>query len=227
MAHRTLAASIMLGTLVLSGCASTDEPPTVVTKRTLIFEEDNRRYIHSVATTEYGNEGLGGAAVLKPDVIHVMGDKRRTDVAVANDQVISDSFSKSRSEALSSAIADVEQAKAAGGAGAIAEKLASAMNVLSEIQSRDKSEAVSHYDMAIWDKFCAGGEDMTNDDWTQMQSFSVDQVPGSVADDCNYPDLSLTTEIQQSYCADEDLSARETFILHHHNAEETLSCPGE
>lgn len=219
--------SVLIGAVVMSslaGCASKkDQEIIVYTERTLIFEEDNRRYIHSVATTEYGNQGLGGAAVLQPDNIHVMADERRTGEPKFDDQTNSSSSSVSSGMAerrnLKNALASLEASKAGGSSEEIARKLSEAMTTMATIQAHDSNAQLSHYDLELWDKFCSGGDDMTDDDWGQMLSSSTDQIPDSIAEDCNEPDLTITDETTTAYCAGETLPNRDQFILQEHTEE--------
>lgn len=205
--------SALIGAVVVSslaGCASTNDKEIIVyTERTLIFEEDNRRYIHSVATTEYGNEGVGGAAVLQPDNIHVMADERRSGEPRLDDPI---SRTEHRDN-LKSALAKLEASKSSGNSDAMASRLSNAMAVMATIQAQDSNAQLSHYDTELWNKFCAGGDGMTDNDWGQMLSSSTDQIPESIAEDCDEPDLTLTDEITDAHCADETLSNRDQFIV--------------
>jgi hypothetical protein len=210
--------SALVGAVVLTGCSSNDKVPTVVTERTLVFEEDNRRYIHSIATTAYGNKGLGGAAVLQPATIHVMADERRTaDIESLADFAgrfdLSDSFTKAERESLNQALNELSKSKESGDEKKFTEKLEKAMKTLAIIQASDKKTQLSHYDLELWEKFCSGGEDMTNDDWGQMLSSSVEQIPDVVKSDCSMPNLTLTTEIEDRHCDDSEQSNRDRFII--------------
>lgn len=219
--------SALVGAVVLTGCASNDKVPTVVTERTLVFEEDNRRYIHSIATTEYGNQGLGGAAVLQPDNIHVMADARRTaDIEslaeFAGKSDLSDSFTKAERESLNQALNELSKSKESGDEKKFTEKLEKAMKTLAIIQASDKKTQLSHYDLELWEKFCSGGEDMTNNDWGQMLSSSVEQIPDVVKSDCSMPNLNLTTEIKERHCEGSELSNRDRFIIQEYDG--TIEC---
>ncbi|MBU2952228.1 hypothetical protein [Marinobacter sp. F3R08] len=220
--------SALVGAVVLTGCSSNDKVPTLVTERTLVFEQDNRRYIHSIATTEYGNEGLGGAAVLQPATIHVMSDERRTAEfeelkgyvkALAN----SNSVSKADQKKLYDALKQLERTTSESDQGVIANNVNRAMLVLASIQSTDTKTHLSHYDLDLWDKFCSDGDAMTEDDWGQMLSSSIAQIPDPVQADCNIPDLSLTEDITDRHCEGVELSNREQFIIQEHG--NPIACP--
>lgn len=219
--------SVIVGALVLTGCASNDKPPTVIVERTLIFEEDNRRYIHSIATTEYGNQGLGGAAVLKPDTIHVMADERRTATQFENLEEPDESGEgsharKEKQEKLNTVMDQLDSLEGSDDKQDIAKKLSTAMATLASIQATDKKAHLSHYDLSLWSKFCSEGKEMTENDWGQMLSSSVDQIPEAVRADCDVPDLSLTEEISAAHCSGETLSNRARFVIQEH--EEEINC---
>ncbi|WP_166255952.1 hypothetical protein [Marinobacter salicampi] len=217
--------SIVVGALVLTGCAS-KEPPTVIVERTLIFEEDNRRYIHSIATTEYGNQGLGGAAVLKPATIHVMADERRTATQFESLENTAESSKGSRARKAKQAKLNtvMDQLNSLEGSDdeQVAKKLSKAMETLSSIQATDKKAHLSHYDLSLWDKFCSEGKEMSENDWGQMLSSSVDQIPEAVRTDCKVPDLSPTDDIRAAHCSGETLSNRAKFVIQEH--EEEIKC---
>lgn len=219
--------SALVGAVVLTGCSSNNKVPTVITERTLIFEEDNRRYIHSIATTEYGNQGLGGAAVLQPDTIHVMADERRTaDIESLSNQAKeladSGSFSEKQREELNEAIDQLEKSKSEGDKIAVADKLKKAMVTLASIQAKDTKAHLSHYDLELWGRLCSGGAEMTDNDWGQMLSSSIEQIPNSVKADCTMPDLTLTDEVKNRHCEGSELSNKDRFIIQEHD--ETIEC---
>lgn len=203
-APKTLLAA--LGFSAIAGCSST--PEQVVTERLTVFESDNRSYIHSIETTTYGNNGLGGAVVRMPGVIHVLGDSRPSADAFVSER------DQNREKLLQ--VADLlsghENVSEIDGS-----TLDKAMAVIAEIDSSDPTQRLSHYDMALWNKFCAGGNDLTQDDWGQMLSVSLDQMPASLAGNCTMPPLELDESIISRYCADEALTNKERFIVRLNN----------
>ncbi|QCF28128.1 hypothetical protein [Hydrocarboniclastica marina] len=193
---------VLLGAAVLAGCSST--PNQVITERVTVFESDNRSYIHSIETTTFGNKGLGGAAVLMPGAIHILGDRRP-----AADQYVSE---QERNRETLRKVADLLSGHPAPSQ-IEDETLDKAMNIIAQIESSDSAERLSHYDMALWKRFCGGGAEMSSDDWGQMLSVSLEQMPSSFKDSCRIPDLELDDGLVSRFCSSEELSNQDKFSV--------------
>ena len=212
----------LIGAIAISGCANTNQKPTVVVERTLIFEEDNRRYIHSVATTEYGNHGLGGAAVRQPATIHVLADERRTaDPSELSGEADLESQANKTQMDEFKAMVD-ELSSASGEDRETAEHIARAMAALASIQSSDPTIHLSHYDLTLWKRYCDHGAGMTENDWGQMLSSSLEQMPSELRASCQEPNLELTEELKKSFCSGDELSNQELYIVKRN--EDQISC---
>jgi len=195
--------AVLVGVLALVGCSS--KPTHVNYQRVNVFEQDNRNYIHSVETARYGNDGLGGAAVLMPDVIHVLDDYRPVLQKLDFDTY------ENRNRLLKSG--SILSERSGTGEKVSAAALEKAMKVIAELDASDTDARLSHYDLALWEAYCDGGKGMTDADWGKMIPVNTEQIPPALKSTCQPATIQLTDQIIAKFCLSEKLSNQELYAI--------------
>lgn len=171
----TQAILMTLGSGILSGCAmfqpKLPEPLPVVV-------DDKPQRTHRHLTVSWDNIGQGGAAMLQPAFVHVLG----------NEDSSPQSFTPSKTSVLASKpspqIAPALIGPNLDEMRALLDK-AKRVPAVAAIKTTNKT-SYAVYEMSRWERFCDGGKGMTEQDWKFVVKAN-EKVPSGAFANCTRP----------------------------------------
>ncbi|WP_024608543.1 hypothetical protein [Pseudoalteromonas sp. TAB23] len=201
MKQTSLPPLIILGVVLMAGCASSPEPEPV--KNEALVETKQARVTREL-TLSWDNIGRGGAAIRQPGYIHVLGDGNlHSSETKAN-------LPKANTETpytLSNAIAAVSDI----------DKNAQEKNN-ETVTSRHSSvnKGYSLYELSRWERFCNAGIGMDEDDWRFVtENGGAQNIPQILSDSCSLPnhDYQSYLDAWVNYCTEEKLTSTQRSIV--------------
>ena len=206
----------VLATGILSGCAlfqpKAPEPVPVVI-------DDKPQRTHRHLTVAWDNIGQGGAVMLQPGYVHVLGAEDSTPEA----------FTPAKNTKLAAKPAQPTYAPTPN-LDEMRALLGKAKNpvVVTPVKTTSKT-SYAVYEISRWERFCDGGKGMTEQDW-KFVTKANERVPAGVMPNCTRPSFNFSSYMAawKDFCQDGSASDQHMDIARNSTRPSSMkSCKGK